>query len=261
MTLHSRYINGNLAYWDTHQNRIVDAYGASVVKYINHFTHLALDNTTRNPDDWCVFTDSGADTITLPVSVTGGVMQLTTDGADNNEVYMQLGGAACVTNAPFVIAGALGAANSKPLYFGARVKPLAAVDECYFVGLAEEGSAVDGFIVDNTGAIVNKDFIGFCTLTGSAAAWRATWKVTDGAVQAITAIAVNASDWHTFEFFYDGVTTVRFYADGVLNATVATTTAATFPYAEEMSPIIGVKTGAAAAKSLQVDWLRCVQFG
>ena len=73
--------------------------------------------------------------------------------------------------------------------------------------------------------------------------------MTDGAVQAITAIAVNASDWHTFEFFYDGVTTVRFYADGVLNATVATTTAATFPYAEEMAPIIGVKTGAAAAKS------------
>ena len=183
--LHSRWINGNLAFWETQQCRIVEAYGAGVIKYLNHFESLPLDNTTRNPMDWMVFTDSGADTITLPISLPGGVMQLATDAGDNNEVYMQLGGAACATNAPFVIGGAGGIANNSPLYFGARVKPLEHADESYFVGLAEEGSAADGFIVDGATAIVNKDFIGFCTLSGTPTAWNTTWKITDGAVQTV----------------------------------------------------------------------------
>jgi len=257
--LHSRWINGNLAYWETHQCRIVDAVGAGVVKYLNDFVSLSLDNTTRNPMDWTVFTDSGADTITLPISLPGGVMELATDAGDNNEVYMQLGGGTSLTNEPFVIGGAGGIANASPLYFGARVKGLEHADESYFVGMAERGSAANGFIADGAASIVNKDFIGFSTVSGTPDAWDVTWKITGGAVQA-TAVAVNAADWHTFEFWYDGVTTVSFWIDGVQSATTATTTAATFPGAEEMAPIIGVKTGEAVLKRLQVDWLRVVQF-
>ena len=50
--LHSSWINGNLAFWETQQCRIVEAYGAGVIKYLNHFVALPLDNTTRNPMDW-----------------------------------------------------------------------------------------------------------------------------------------------------------------------------------------------------------------
>jgi len=258
--LHARWINGNLAYWDTHQSRIIDAVGAGVVKYLNDFTHLALDKNTRNPMDWTIYTNSGADVITLPISMTGGVMQLITDGNDNDEVYMQLGGGTCVTNEPFVIAGALGAANNAPLYFGARVKALEHADEAYFVGLAERGSAADNFFPDGAASIVNKDFIGFCTLSGAPDSWKITWKVTGGTVALSAEAAVNAADWHIFEFFYDGATTVSFWIDGAQSATTATTTAATFPYAEEMAPLIGIKTGQATLKRLYVDWLRVVQF-
>ena len=260
--LHSRWINGALAYWETHQSRIVDAIGAGVVKYINHFTDLPLDNATWYPNDWMTLgTNAGADIFSLPASMTGGILQVGTGAAagDNDEAYMQLGGAACATNAPFVIAGALGVANNYPLYFGARVKALEHADEAYFVGLAEEGSAVTGFIAADATAMVNKDFIGFNTLSGTPTVWNITWKAL-GAVVNTTAVAVNASDWHIFEFWYDGQTTVSFWIDGVQSSTTATTTASTFPSAEEMAPIIAVKTGQGTLKRLHVDWLRVIQF-
>lgn len=256
--LHSRWINGNLAYWDTHSCRIIDAVGASVVKYTNHFVALPLDDQTRNPSEWKWVSDTATDSITLPVSLTGGVMNMACGGAGQDETYLQLGGATIATSAPFVIGGASGVANGYPVYFGARVKALEHAATSVFVGLAEEGASAANFLTDATGVIANKDFIGFNILVASATAWNATWKLTGQAVQAITSLAVNGDDWHTFEFFYDGATTVTFWADGTASSTLATTTAATFPGGEEMSPILAIK--GQAAKNLQVDWLRVFQF-
>jgi hypothetical protein len=261
--LHSRWINGNLAFWETQQCRIIDAYGAGVVKYLNEFVALPLDNATWFPDDWKTFADNaGADIVSQPISVPGGVVQLSTGAAatDNDETYIQLGGAACITNAPFVIAGAAGAANASPLYFGARVKALEVADGGWFVGLAEEGAAVTLFMADNSAVMAAVDHVGFNILTATPAAWNITWRRGAGVVQTAAAVAVNAGDWHIFEFWYDGATSVTFWIDGVQSATVATTTAATFPYAEEMGPILGLKTGENVLKRLQVDWLRVVQF-
>ena len=258
--LHSRYINGNLAFWDTHQCRIIDAFGASVVKYINHFVSLPRDDTTRNPAEWKWVSDTATDGITLPISMTGGVMQLATGGVDNNETYLQLGGSTDVTNAPFIIAGAAGVANTRPLYFGIRCKMLEIADLGCFVGLAGEGAAVANFLVDDSGVIVDDDFIGFNILTATPTAWNLTWRNAGQAVQTTTGAAVNAADYHIFEFFYDGATTVTFWVDGTASATQATTTAATFPFNEEMSPILAVKTGEAVLKRLQIDWLRILQF-
>jgi len=258
--LHSRWINGNLAYWDTHQCRIIDAWGATVVKYLNHFTHFAADDTTRNPTEWLWASDTANDSVTLPVSNTGGVLQIATGAVDNNETYIQLGSAASATNAPWIIAGAAGVANTKPLYFGARVKCTTHVDGAWFVGLCGEGAAVGNFLTDNSGVVADDDFIGFNILTATPAAWNITWRNAGQAVQAVTAVAVNADDWHMFEFWYDGATTVTFWIDGTAHATTATTTAATFPFNEEMSPILGCKSGDGAAKVLQIDWLNVVQF-
>jgi hypothetical protein len=256
--MHARWINGNLAYWDTHQCRIIDALGASVVKYLEDFVSLPMDNTTHNPTQYTFSGDTANDSLTLPVSNTGGVAQIATGGVDNNETYFQLG--AVNTHAPFVIAGAAGVANSKPLYFGARIKCLEHADEGVFVGLAEEGAAAGNFMADNSAVLADKDFCGFNILTATPAAWNITWRKNGQAVQTAANVVANADDWHVFEFWYDGATTVSFWVDGTLSATAATTTAATFPGAEEMSPIVGLKTGEAVAKNIQIDWLRVVQF-
>lgn len=258
--LHARWINGNLAYWDTHQCRIIDAVGTTVCKYINDFVSLPADDTTGNPVEWKVTSDTAADGITLPISTTGGAVNVACGGVDNNETYMQLGGARSATNAPFVIGGAAGVANNKPLYFGIRVKCLEHADEGVFVGLAEEGASAVNFLADASGVIADKDCVGFNILTASPTAWNISWRKNGQAVQAVTNVATNADDYHIFEFYYDGATTVTFWVDGVANATQATTTAATFPGAEELAPIFAVKTGEGTAKSITVDWLRVVQF-
>jgi hypothetical protein len=255
MVLRARNITGNLAYWDTHRCRIIDAIGASVTKYTEHFVAPPTDDTTANLLGWITATDHNA--ITQPASLTGGVIEVPCGNTDNDEYYTQLG---LATNEPFVIGGAAGIANGYPVYFGARVKALEHADEAYFVGLAEAGCAAANFLTDNSGVVADKDFIGFNTLTATPDAWNMTWKKSGQAVQTTAGVAVNAADWHIFEFFYDGSTTVTFFIDGVASTTTATTTAATFPGAEEMSPILAVKTGEAVLKRLQVDWLRVFQF-
>jgi hypothetical protein len=255
--MHARWINGNLAYWDTHMCRIIDAWGASVTKFLDHFVFVPVDDTTANPVGWSFSGDTATGSLTSPVSLTGGVINLATGGVDNNETYFQLGSA---TSAPFVIGGAAGIANGYPVYFGIRVKALQHTENGVFVGLAEEGAAAGDFLANDSGVITDKDFVGFNMLTATPAAWNITWRKNGQAVQTTTAVAVNADDWHIFEFYYDGATTVTFWVDGTAHATVATTTAATFPGAEEMSPILAIKTGAGAAKHIQVDWLRVVQF-
>ena len=63
--LHSRYVYGNLAFWDTHQNRIVDAIGPGVRKYINHFTDN-VTSATDTPTGWTVtLTEAGGGETTL----------------------------------------------------------------------------------------------------------------------------------------------------------------------------------------------------
>ncbi len=257
--LHARYINGNLAYWDTHQCRIIDAVGATVIKYVNHFVSLPLDDTTRNPLEWDFQSDTANDALTLPVSNVGGVMQIAVGAGGNDETYMQLGGSTIATAAPWVIGGAAGVANTKPLYFGIRVKALEHAATSAFVGLAEEGCSAANFLADATGVVADKDFVGFNILVASAAAWNITWKKNGQAVQTAANVVANADDWHIFEYYYDGATTVNFWVDGTLSATTATTTAATFPGGEEMAPIIALK--GQAAKNLQVDWLRVFYFG
>jgi len=258
--LHSRWINGALAFYDTHQCRIIEAIGANVYKYIDHFISLPADDTTRNPSEWDWTSDTATDSITLPISNVGGVMNVACGVVDNNETYLQLGSATSATNAPFIIGGAAGITNNYPLYFGARVRAKQHADEAYFVGLAGEGASAGNFMADNTGALADDDLIGFNTLTATPTSWNLTWKNAGQAVQTTTGAAVNADDWHIFEFYYDGATTVTFWVDGVASATTATTTAATFPGGEEMSPILAVKTGEAVVKSMDIDWLRVFLF-
>jgi hypothetical protein len=223
-------------------------------QFFEDFLRLPLDDTTRNPSDACWISDTATDSITLP-KVVGGVVQVASGAGDNNETYIQFGGAAGITCAPFSITDV----GDKAVWFEARVKALEVADVGIFVGLAEEGSAVADFLVNDTGAVVNKDFIGFNILTATPTAWNSTWKKAGQVVATNAGVAVNAADWHTFGFYFDGESTVTFYVDGVAHATVATTSAVTFPSGELMAPIIAVKTGEAVLKRVQVDYVRVVQ--
>ena len=227
---------------------------AVAIQFFDDFLSLPIDDTTGNPSAYKWVSDTATGAITLP-KLAGGVVAVACGGVDNNETYIQLGGAGLDTPAPFAITDN----SNKPLAFQARVKAVEHADEGIFVGLAEEGSAAANFLTDNSGVIADKDFVGFNLLTATPAAWNATWKKAGQAVQAITGVAVNADDWHTFAFIFDGVHTIYFWIDGVLHATTALSSAATFPSGERLAPIIAVKTGEGVAKSVQVDYIKVWQ--
>jgi len=223
--------------------------------YHEDFLDLASDDTTTNPDAWKWVSDTATGSITLP-KVAGGVLQAACGGVDNNETYIQLGQTGGLTAAPFFITDN----NAKPFWFEVYVKALEHADEGVFIGLAEEGAAVANFLADNTGVPADKDFIGFRLKADASAEWDVAWRKSGQAEQEIAAAAVNADDWHRFGFHYDGLHTVTFYIDGTAHATVALTSAATFPSGEALAPIIAVKTGEGVAKSVQIDYVRIAQI-
>lgn len=225
------------------------------ILYHEDFLTLPIDDTTGNPLGWKWVSDTATGAVTLP-KVAGGVVQVACGGVDNNETYIGLGAIGGDTAAPFFITDA----NSKPFWAEFYVKASAHADEAFFVGLAEEASAAANFLADNTGVPADKDFIGFRTKCDASAEWDVAWRKNGQAEQEIAAAAVNADDWHRFGIHYDGLHTVTFYIDGTAHATVALTSAATFPSAQALAPIIAVKTGEGVAKSIQVDYIRIAQI-
>lgn len=227
---------------------------ALAISFFDDFLNLPMDDTTGNPVAWRWASDTATGGITL-AKLAGGVVNVACGGVDNNESYIQAGGLGSATNAPFDITDVSG----KPLWFEARVKAVEVADVGIFVGLAEEGASAANFLTDNSGVVADKDAIGFKILTASPAAWDTHWKKAGQVLGGAAAVAVNAGDWHTFGFVFDGVSTVTFHVDRVAHATVATTSAATFPSAQLMAPIIAIKTGEGTAKSVQVDYIKVVQ--
>ncbi len=227
---------------------------AVAIQFFEDFISVPLDDATRNPLGYNVITDTATDAITLP-KVAGGVLDLATGGVDNNETYIQLGGSTSAVAAPFVITDA----NSKPFFFEVYAKALQHADEAIFIGLAEEGACAANFLTDNSGVPVDKDYIGFRYKTDAPTEWDVAWKKAGQAEQEIAAVAVNADDFHRFGFVFDGLHTVTFYIDRVAHATVALTSAATFPSAQQLAPIFAVKTGAGAASHVQVDYFKIFQ--
>lgn len=223
-------------------------------QYFEDFIAVPVTATTLVPPAWTFTGDVANASMTFPISLMGGVANISVGATDEDESYYQLGSA--VTVAPFCITDA----SEKMVFFEIRVKAMQHAAFACFVGLAEEGAAAADFLTDVTGVIADKDFIGFNVLLATPAAWNYTHRLAGQAVVTQAGVAVNADDWHRLGFYFDGASTVRLYIDGVLNATTYLTSAATFPSGQEMSPILALKSTAAGAKNIQVDYIKCVQI-
>lgn len=201
---------------------------------------------------------------------TGGVIALTTEAADNEEVSICQGGAG--TAAATSVLGALNRDTSPKLTcFETRFKVNSVADDvaAIFVGLMEENGAVHNAKVDDTGATIDNDYIGFETVhtnsgtTGTNAALRAVYKK-DGqtAVTSISGVQTMVADtWYKAGFVYDpgapASKRISWYIDNTEQSTYVTDTlmnAAGFPDGEEMGYTAIVKTGSAASAVLSIDW-------
>lgn len=221
--------------------------------YYEDFLTLPVD-TNGDPNVGWKWTGDHSNYAGISAGGAGGILTLACGDTDNDESYMQLGQDG--TEEGFVITSSSG----KAVWFETRVKAEQHADMGVFIGLAEAGCSTGNFLTDNTGAVADKDFVGFNILTATPAAWNVTWKKNGQTVQAVTSAATNADDWHKFAFMFDGASTVTFYVDGAAVSTVATTTATTFPSGEELQPILAIKTGEGVAKSIKVDYIKVVQL-
>jgi hypothetical protein len=200
-----------------------------------------------------------------------GVVQLTIDGnAANDEAVLKWGG---TLTAPFKLA-------DKDLVFEARyaVSAITAAKWSMAVGLGQADMiTTDLLFVDTSGALADKNFLGFVKLAAEGAAWDASYKADgqtyqNGATKTkldslVTAVA---NTYVKVGFRYRAnPKTVEFYVNNSLpggNVTPARLTtaeidASTFPDDVFLAPIIGIKDVAGdAGVNIKLDWWACAQY-
>lgn len=234
--LHSRYINGALAFYSDHLKRIVDAIGNDVVKYIDDFVSVPGTDASLHP--WTVtLVETGAGETLVTAGNTGnGVLLITTDAAENDGANLQLGGESFKFEA------------GKPLYFGMRLQGINDVDQTdFFFGLAITDTDILGGVTDR---------IGFESLDGTAALSFCVEK--DSTETTVSAIGTLADDTAmVMEFYWDGAG-LEVFVDGVSVATPAVTN---LPNDEELRISFQFLTGETTANTCAIDWVRCIKFG
>jgi hypothetical protein len=238
------------------------------VRDFKGFGGLVTSNVGQYSDSYyghyTSYEDTGGSIKTLATD-RNGVLQFLTDTTDNDENWLQPGGATSVSG---VISDT--AADAKLMIFEARVRynKVANNEMASFVGLSEEGCAVANTMTDDDGVLVTtKDFIGFHVLQadGDALLFRYQ-KGSASPVTVMTAQALTAATWYNLAFIYDPFAPeskrIAIWVDGVEQTTYVTATniaTSTFPDAEELQPLFGMKNGSGAAASLDLAGFRFYQ--
>ena len=200
-----------------------------------------------------------SDTIAQIATDRNGAVTLTTAATDNNQSVLVAGSGAASVMA--LISDTAG--DDKPCAFECRFKIGVLAETAAFIGLSEEGLAADSTLIDDTGALASKDFIGFhipahASVATCSAVYR---KAGQAATTSISGLKTMVADtYYNMGFVYDpGKPTanrITWYLDNAEQTTYVTGTqiaAATFPDGEELQPIFTVKAGEASAKTLTLD--------
>lgn len=187
------------------------------------------------------FEDTGAAIAQLATERTGAI-KIAVDADDNQEAWLQFGNGTSVCS---VISDTAG--DDKLLVFETRFRPLDVVGN-RFIGLAEEASAAGDFISDS-GAMADKDWIGFFALEDAPTSLKFGYKKNGQTAQTVATVGtIAASTWYKAGFVYDPQAPankrIKYFLDNVEGSSYVSATniaAATFPDGEELSPIFGVK--------------------
>ncbi len=223
--------------------RWLDAAGVNVTKKILQ-PGLACDDTTGDPTGFVVTVTEaglGGDSTIVNSATAGELLLLTTDNAEYDGLNVQ------------VLGEAFKITTAQPFYFGIRAKVSDATQSDLLLGLCEiktdllKVAAAHGV----TAAAVEGAF--FLKVDGATTI--AAKAYLDG-VETVTANAASAEDtsYHIYEIYWDG-TTLYWYLDGIL----VTSAAASLPDGD-LSPSINFRAGAAAAKTMNIAWMRAIQI-
>lgn len=230
------------------------------------FNATTLDGPYAN-----LITTGGTIALAADTATEKGVLALTTDATGaNDEVVLKKGG---TLSAPFKLA-------DKDLVFESRlsVSAITASKWSWGIGLGQADMiTTDLFFVDTTGALADKNFLGFNKLYAETSAIDAAYKAdgqtyqNGGTKTKLDALhTAVATEYVKLGFRYRAhPKTVEFFVNGSVpggNITPARLTAteidaATFPDDVFLAPIIGIKAVAGdAILTVNVDWWACAQY-
>ena len=204
--------------------------------------------------------DADTDTVvTAKAAEVGGYLDIETDADDND--------AAALFSEPL---GTITLKSGKKFWFECRMElGDVTMDGGAFFGIVEEAGASRDVIADDAGALIGESYICFRVLTDDANAIDATYKKDAGTEVVVVSDATNSAQItagggtiaslvndteHKFGFRFDGRETLSFYVDGHKIATQ--TVDSTIDQSKNYCAVVAIKTGAGAAESMALDWVR-----
>ena len=234
--VHSRRIRGNVAFWDTHRKRLIDAIGPDVIKYELQPGHLGAA-AGASPAGWGeTVVEVGTGTSEFIGSTLAGYVGDVITAANENDGWSgQLSGHSFELT------------SDQDLYCGIEFKLNDVTQADWFFGLGITDTAILGGITDR---------IGFQTLDASTDLKFALEKDSTETLTASLATLADATNIFC-EFYWDG-SGVEVFVDG---ASVATPAVTNLPDDVAMRLSLELLTGEAVAQTMNVRQMRVVQIG
>jgi hypothetical protein len=212
---------------DRFLDRWIDAFG-SVQK--------ALIDSTWRANDWTV-TATGTSPITASV-VPDSVALITTAATEFAGDNIQF------TGSQFALA------IGKPCYFGAKISVSDATQTDLLIGLCGVDTTLTAASVAH-GVAVSAGGVFFSKLDASTTAYFKTYAAA-AETNSAAAFTLDIAP-HVYEFFYDGVSFIHAYVDGVKVAAFSSIPT------DVLTPSLSFRAGEAVAKTCTVHWMRAIQ--
>lgn len=195
----------------------------------------------------------------------GGILRLTTGATDENEAYIGYGaGVGGITDFNAQVCN---------MWFEARcrVESIANSGIAWAIGLGEPNMAAANMLTDSTGALADKDYVGFRVLSADGNGLDAVHNTASGGGETVhqeeaTGIAAQtlvADTWVKVGLRYDaGDDKMYWYVNGQkVNTSGVAESATNFPDGEELTFFAGLKSTSATGYYMEIDWWQiAVQF-
>lgn len=217
---------------------------------------MQLDNTPAESSGGYITEEDGTATLIQEAQLPGIALKMGTHGSAAHDALF-------MARQTAVGAFDITLDSGRVLAYESKFKVVQGIYVGIFVGLAEASLDHD-IIADTTGAVADKDVIGFH------AAIHATDVDIDGITRIDGGTAIVGADtmsededdtFHVYGFRFDGGTIIDWYLDNVIVDT-QTLASATFPTGESLTPVFCVKHGAVATttQSLTIEHWQCVEL-